>query len=637
MAHGSFVVGSIRPVAQNLGLFSGIGAAVWLDDPVYLAWGFDAFAFGYLAVGVWRVGRGDFLGRPTAWLGLEARGVLVEFFRIVKPLLLLPLLLQGAVAVERVVASLISPDSVAALDYARTVSETGIVLLAVPLGFAGLAEFGRLDGDTTRTRLVALLPLLLIPLVPASVFLAVHAEEIVRLLFGRGAFGPESIAATSGVLFGLALGFWAHVAGYVLLKVMNARLANVSAFWITAVAVVFQVLAMLLLYRTLGPLALGIGTSLFGAVSCLLAAWHLGVWREVGSLMTPLIVGTAAYLPAAIAARGDGVLGMAWSLAVFAAFWLAFIGVVPRLRGSLVSALRRSDPRDGDSGMHEDVVLCSTAEWDNPFWTNKQHVASVLAQRGHRVFYIESLGLRRPSASARDLKRILRRVAKAARGPRRVAPGLWVWSPLVLPFQGSRFARAANRLLLHVGLSVQTRVRGLRNELLWTYNPMTTRLLDVGQWRRVVYHCVDDIAEQPGMPAEAIREADSELCRVADVVFTTAPRLAEERQGLNPAIHFLPNVADHSHFGRALDPSTKVPPDLSAIPGPRLGFVGAISGYKVDFDLVRELALARPGWSHRIDRRGGRRGSVDGSVSPGRAWRTFTSWVPGRMTCCPPI
>jgi glycosyltransferase involved in cell wall biosynthesis len=39
-----------------------------------------------------------------------------------------------------------------------------------------------------------------------------------------------------------------------------------------------------------------------------------------------------------------------------------------------------------------------------------------------------------------------------------------------------------------------------------------------------------------------------------------------------------------------------VPADLEAIPHPRLGFIGAISEYKVDFDLIAEVARRRPYW-----------------------------------------
>ncbi|PLM63747.1 glycosyltransferase family 1 protein, partial [Klebsiella pneumoniae] len=43
---------------------------------------------------------------------------------------------------------------------------------------------------------------------------------------------------------------------------------------------------------------------------------------------------------------------------------------------------------------NKDIVLLSTADWDNPFWTNKQHVAVELSRLGYKVFYIDSLGLR---------------------------------------------------------------------------------------------------------------------------------------------------------------------------------------------------------------------------------------------------
>ena len=75
-----------------------------------------------------------------------------------------------------------------------------------------------------------------------------------------------------------------------------------------------------------------------------------------------------------------------------------------------------------------DVVLLATADWDHPLWTNKQHVAVALAAEGHRVLYVESLGLRPAQATARDLSRILKRLRRGLRGPRRVRPGIWVWS-----------------------------------------------------------------------------------------------------------------------------------------------------------------------------------------------------------------
>ena len=50
-----------------------------------------------------------------------------------------------------------------------------------------------------------------------------------------------------------------------------------------------------------------------------------------------------------------------------------------------------------------DVIVLATADWDHPLWTNKQHTAVSLAALGHRVLYVESLGLRPPRKGAADL------------------------------------------------------------------------------------------------------------------------------------------------------------------------------------------------------------------------------------------
>ena len=42
------------------------------------------------------------------------------------------------------------------------------------------------------------------------------------------------------------------------------------------------------------------------------------------------------------------------------------------------------------------IILISTADWDHPLWTNKQHVACSLADMGFRVLYVESLGMANP-------------------------------------------------------------------------------------------------------------------------------------------------------------------------------------------------------------------------------------------------
>lgn len=245
----------------------------------------------------------------------------------------------------------------------------------------------------------------------------------------------------------------------------------------------------------------------------------------------------------------------------------------------------------------KDIVLLSTADWDNPFWTNKQHVAVELARNGNRVFYIDSLGLRRPSASARDLRRIVRRLLKALRPPRKVGDNMWVWSPIVLPWHGNALVRRINRTLLSAGLWSWLKLLGLKRQWFWAYNPMTTEFFDLQSFSCSIYHCVDEIKAQPGMPVEALEAAEKQLAQSVDIIFTTSPQLTETRRAWNANTHYLPNVADYRHFATALARETVVPSDLEDIRGPRIGFIGAISSYKIDFRLIRQVAEARPDWS----------------------------------------
>lgn len=245
-----------------------------------------------------------------------------------------------------------------------------------------------------------------------------------------------------------------------------------------------------------------------------------------------------------------------------------------------------------------DIVLLSTAEWANPFWTNKQHVAVELARTGHRVLYIDSLGLRKPTATGRDLRRILKRLGRALRRPTQVRENIWVVSPVLLPNHWGSAARLANRALFALLLAWWTsRISFGDIRWLWTYSPVTTEYVNPSSFARSIYHCVDEIKAQPGMPVDLIERAETTLCSQVDVIFTTSPSLSKTRSQLNPNTHYLPNVADYEHFSKALGSSLPIPEDIDRLSRPRIGFVGAVSNYKIDFDLLEAIAAARPGWS----------------------------------------
>jgi glycosyltransferase involved in cell wall biosynthesis len=242
-----------------------------------------------------------------------------------------------------------------------------------------------------------------------------------------------------------------------------------------------------------------------------------------------------------------------------------------------------------------DIVLLATADWDNPLWTNKQHLASRWGRAGHRVLYVESLGLRRPELSGRDARRIWRRLRRANR-LRNVAPGVWVLSPLLLPLHASRPVRAANRRWLARLVRRSLRRIGMSEPVLWTYNPLALDYLGGFFWTRVVYHCVDELLGAPGMPQAVVEEKERDLMARGDLVVVTSKTLAEAKGPLARRLEYLPNAADFAHFATAASPETRVPRDLDGIPEPRVGYIGALADYKVDVELLVSVFQQHPDW-----------------------------------------
>ncbi len=251
----------------------------------------------------------------------------------------------------------------------------------------------------------------------------------------------------------------------------------------------------------------------------------------------------------------------------------------------------------------QSCILFATADWDEPYWTNKQHCAKSLAELGTNVLYVESVGIRSPKAgSAKDWKRLMNRIRKGLSsllfGAKERSPRVFVLSPLLVP-AGHRYqlTRWLNRWLLKIAINRSIRQRDFNNPLIWTYHPFMLDVFAGIDSCGLLYHCVDDLAALPGVDENGFRRAEAQLLKQADVVFTTAKPLAEFCKTINPNTHFYPNVVDISHFGKALDSSIPIPIDIEIIPEPRLVYHGVLSDFKVDFQLLLECAKLKPNWS----------------------------------------
>ncbi|MEU4408458.1 glycosyltransferase [Streptosporangium sp. NPDC023963] len=246
-------------------------------------------------------------------------------------------------------------------------------------------------------------------------------------------------------------------------------------------------------------------------------------------------------------------------------------------------------------------VCFSAQDWwyHNRAHSDFQLMRSVAAHR--KVLVVNSIGMRMPmpGRSTQVLRRVgrkLRSVAMLVRRPLRELPGFYVMSPLPLPFYGSPLARRVNALLVRAQVLAVSRALGLRHPVIMVTIPTAWDVVRPMRRRALVFNRSDRHSSFPESDRPTIEALERGLLERSDhVVYVSTALMGEESGVTGDRAHFLDHGVDTDHFRRR--PESEQPADLRAIPGPRVGFFGALDDYLVDFDLLERIAVELPGVS----------------------------------------
>jgi hypothetical protein len=243
------------------------------------------------------------------------------------------------------------------------------------------------------------------------------------------------------------------------------------------------------------------------------------------------------------------------------------------------------------------IILFSTADWDNPFWTNKQHMAKTFEKFGHKVIYIDSLGIRKPKASKSDFFRILKRFKSLFKPYKKVSDNIWVVSPFVIPLYRFKIVQIFNNIFLSLIVKILMIYLQFDKFIVWTYSPVTNSLIDKFNTKLKIYHCVDDLSALPNVDKEILKQKELNLIQKCNFVFTTSKNLYNYIKPYNFNTYYQNNVCDYEHFSKAKMKNYDLPIDLKNTNHPIIIFVGAISSYKIDFELISTIAKRNPNWN----------------------------------------
>ncbi len=256
------------------------------------------------------------------------------------------------------------------------------------------------------------------------------------------------------------------------------------------------------------------------------------------------------------------------------------------------------------------IVIFSVQVWDEQNWTNKQHLAVHFAKAGHKIIFVNPTILNVPSRY--HLWGRLRQFL-TGKGPFPNTifldrKNLWIYQPAIFPLRNKQIIRRLNRYLEekwnapHI-LHFARKIRGASDSpiIALVYPPEITPSIHKQPYDLLAYDCVDNIREFPfykqNSEARLLLELGEELLlRRAEVVFATAPSLYKHLSVRNPNTHLVPNVADAPFFAQAQQSDLDEPQDLEHIPHPRIGFIGAVTEYKLNIPLILEVARKKPSW-----------------------------------------
>ncbi|MEO3869598.1 glycosyltransferase [Nonomuraea sp. B12E4] len=238
-------------------------------------------------------------------------------------------------------------------------------------------------------------------------------------------------------------------------------------------------------------------------------------------------------------------------------------------------------------------VCFSAQDW---WYHNRAHSDFQLMRavaRHRKVLVVNSIGMRmpKPGTSTQPVRRIMRKLRSVAKLVRQPMPGFYVMSPLPLPFYGSPLLRALNAVLVRTQVRVVCRALGLRDRVIMTTIPTAWDVVRPMRRRALVFNRSDRHSAFPESDTATIEALERALLRQADhVLYVSRALMAEERPLTGERAHFLDHGVDLEHFTRR----ERLPAELAGVPGPRVGFFGALDDYLVDFDLLERVAAELP-------------------------------------------
>ena len=222
--------------------------------------------------------------------------------------------------------------------------------------------------------------------------------------------------------------------------------------------------------------------------------------------------------------------------------------------------------------------------WGKGTWMSRQHVLTRLAAYFPVVWVDPAPGWREALAhiaARRDENNVV-----GTPSAFQIHTAEW-WLPRL--HRPAWLSRLVFRRRLHRARDRLVR-RGCERIILYIWRPQFAEALELVPHDLSCYHIDDEYSFlRVDRPVEA---SELHLIKRVHQVFLHSPALVAKKGEFNPNSLYVPNGVDYHAFARAWPE----PPDLAAVPHPRLGYSGVLKR-QLDWPLLEDLASRHPEWS----------------------------------------
>lgn len=205
------------------------------------------------------------------------------------PMIAGSLMICSAGTIDQVMAAMLSPGSVAALNYGNRLIASPISLMSVALGTAVIPYFSKMvssgNWKGVSHTLRRYLSIVFLITVPFAVIMFAFSKPIVELFFQRGSFTSEDTILVAQIQAYYALQIPFYIANILVVRLISSMRQNQLLMWVSGFNLIINILGNFVFMQWLGIKGIALSTScvyLFSFLYLLIAAnKQLKLYRNV--------------------------------------------------------------------------------------------------------------------------------------------------------------------------------------------------------------------------------------------------------------------------------------------------------------------------------------------------------------------